>query len=160
MEDPGIEQYLQTHEIDVPEDLFAEELRLLLIEDAHSEQYRSFWDREFRFRSEEEKSAAYENLRKLAFRRVKAELLMKEIIERERFEVTPAELTGEAERIAQSQGVTLEQIKDFFGEDLSMLRRDVINRKAEQYMRALGEEEAVQNAVTLKNHNRTGGAEK
>lgn len=144
MEDPGIEEYLQTHEIDVPQDLFEEELRLLLIEDAHSAQYRSFWDREFPFPSAEEKRVAYENLKKIAFRRVKTELLTQEIIKQENFKVTAEELTEEAERIAQSQGVTMEQIKDFFGEDLAMLKRDVLTRKAEQYMRTMGSEQTDQ----------------
>lgn len=137
MADTVIEKYVQAQEIDVPEDMFDEELRLLLIEEAHRAQYSSFVTGEYRILTPEEKSEAYEELKKIAFQNVKTELVIKNIIEAQRFEVTKEELEEEAFGISERQNVTLEQIKDFFGEDLSALRRDVLAKKAEKYIRSL-----------------------
>jgi FKBP-type peptidyl-prolyl cis-trans isomerase (trigger factor) len=137
MSDTVIEKYVQAQEIDVPEDLFEEELRLLLIEEAHRAQYSSFVTGQYRILTPEEKSEAYEELKKIAFQNVKTQLVIKNIIEVERFDVTKEELEEEAIGISERQGVTLEQIKDFFGEELSALRRDILEKKAEKYIRSL-----------------------
>lgn len=137
MSDAVIEKYVQAQEIDVPEDLFEEELRLLLIEEAHRAQYSSFVTGQYRILTPEEKSEAYEELKKIAFQNVKTQLVIKNIIEAERFDVTKEELEEEAIGISERQGVTLEQIKDFFGEELSALRRDILEKKAEKYIRSL-----------------------
>lgn len=137
LSDTVIEKYVQAQEIDVPEDLFEEELRLLLIEEAHKAQYSSFVTGQYRILTPEEKSAAYEELKIIAFQNVKTQLVIKNIIEAERFDVTKEELEEEAIGISERQGVTLEQIKDFFGEELSALRRDILEKKAEKYIRSL-----------------------
>lgn len=136
MEDAGIEKYIDAQDIDVPQNLFEEELRLLLLEEAHRAQYGSFKTREFRILTSEEKSEAYEVLKKLAYRNVKTELVIKNVIETQGFEVTMEELKEEARGISERQGVTLDQIKDFFGEDLTALRFDIQVKKAENYMRS------------------------
>jgi len=51
--------------------------------------------------------------------------------------VTREELEEEALGISERQNVTMEQIKDFFGEELSALRRDILAKKAEKYIRSL-----------------------
>ncbi|WP_160319122.1 hypothetical protein [Youngiibacter fragilis] len=137
MADTVIEKYVQAQEVDVPEDMFEEELRLLLIEEAHRAQYSSFLTGEFRILTPEEKSEAYEALKKIAYLNIKTELVIKNIIEDQHIEVTKEELEEEAYGISLRQNVTLEQIKDFFGEDLSALRQDVLAKKAEKYIRSL-----------------------
>lgn len=137
MSDTVIEKYVQAQEIDVPEDLFEEELRLLLIEEAHRAQYSSFVTGQYRILTPEEKSEAYEELKKIAFQNIKTQIVIKNIIEAERFDVTKEELEEEAIGISERQGVTLEQIKDFFGEELSALRHDILEKKAEKYIRSL-----------------------
>jgi FKBP-type peptidyl-prolyl cis-trans isomerase (trigger factor) len=137
MENNGIEKYIDSQEIDVPRDLFEEELRLLLIEEAHRVQYGSFVTGQYEILTPEEKRDSYEELKKIAYRNVKAELLIKNIIETQRFEVTREELEEEALGISERQNVTMEQIKDFFGEELSALRRDILAKKAEKYIRSL-----------------------
>lgn len=134
-----IEKYADSQEIDVPRDLFEEELNQLLIEEAHRAQYASFAAGEFRVLTQEEKKEAYEQLRKMAFRNVKMELLIKNIIETQHFEVTLEELEEEAKAISERQGVTVAQIKDFLGEDLTLLKHDLLNKKAERYMQNLGD---------------------
>ena len=43
--------------------------------------------------------------------------------------VSPEELLAEAEAMAERQGTTVEEIKRFFGQDLSLLERDVRENK-------------------------------
>ena len=136
MADTGIEKYVRAAQIDVPKDLFEAELDLLLLEDAHRAQYNSFFTGEFKILSPEEKKEAYEELKKIAYWNVKTELAIKQVIETEDFKVTPEDLAEAALGISQRQGVTLEQIRDFFGEELSALRRDILVKKAEDFMRS------------------------
>ena len=136
MADTGIEKYVRAAQIDVPQDLFEAELDLLLIEHAHRAQYGSFFTGEFKILSPEEKTEAYEELKKIAYWNVKTELAIKQVIETEDFKVTPEDLAEAALGISQRQGVTLEQIRDFFGEELSALRRDILVKKAEDFMRS------------------------
>lgn len=140
MAETGIEQYVRAQEIDVPQDLFEEELRQLLIEDAHRAHYSSFVTGQIRILTPEEKSEAYDALKKIAFDHVKTELVMKQIIETQCFEVTQEELEEEALGISRRQGVTVEQIRDFLGEDLSALRHDILHKKAADYVRSLSDD--------------------
>lgn len=71
-----------------------------------------------------------EEIRAEAHRQVKTELLLKQIIAQEQFEVTQEELEAEAHAMAHRQQIPVERVFDFFGKDLSLLKSDLLIRKA------------------------------
>ena len=58
---------------------------------------------------------------------------MRDLVKRLGLTVSRGELEDEAIALAQREGTSLEDVKRFFGEDLSMLERDVLNRKAREW---------------------------
>jgi trigger factor len=61
---------------------------------------------------------------------LKTEIILRGIIDAERFEVTMDELETAAQDIADREKITLEMVKDFLGENLEALRNDLLIRKA------------------------------
>ena len=56
--------------------------------------------------------------------------MLEKILREQPLPVTREDLEAEAEAIAQRQGTTVEALRRFFEEDLSMLQRDLKQRKA------------------------------
>lgn len=78
----------------------------------------------------EEMAERLKELENSAIRQVKLELVLEAIIGKEQLEVTHEELGEEAKAISIRQSIPLEEIQSFFGEDLAMLGRDILNKKA------------------------------
>jgi FKBP-type peptidyl-prolyl cis-trans isomerase (trigger factor) len=60
---------------------------------------------------------------------VKEPLVLKDLTKKLDIAVTPEELLAEGEAIAERQNSTLDEVKRFFGKDLTFLERDVRERK-------------------------------
>lgn len=86
----------------------------------------------------EEVQAYQKGLPEEAARRVRARCVVERIIHDRGITVTSEELTSEAQALARRQSLTLEQVKDFMGEDLAPLRRELMERKAIEFARSAG----------------------
>ncbi|MGI6070841.1 MAG: hypothetical protein ACOYBE_10485 [Blautia sp.] len=71
-----------------------------------------------------------EEMKEAALRELQLESLAKAVIKEENITVTEEEVQAEARRIAGRQNVTLDMLKGFFGENLSAIRRDLLENKA------------------------------
>ena len=72
-------------------------------------------------------------MEKEAYFTVKSRLVLKELIASRKFSVTRRELEAEALAMARRQNTTVEMIKRFFGEEMELLERDLLERKAMDY---------------------------
>lgn len=65
---------------------------------------------------------------------LRAEQVIQSIIESEHLSVTREELLDEAVKMARRQNVPIDEVKQFFGEDLQLLERDVLQKKARDFI--------------------------
>lgn len=130
MDEAAIREYIERYDIEVPESAVENELQYITLEMKHRMQYSALTGGGPRLGARAELEAQAEELRRAAYYEAKSELVIKDIIAKQGFTVTKAELEAEAEAMAARQGTTVEMIKSFFGEDLAMLERDVKITKA------------------------------
>lgn len=123
-------QYVETYELDVPEELVENELQYIIAEMRHRMQYDTFTGGQPHLFVEMELEQRMDDMRAAALYEAKSDLVMKELLNRHGFTATKEELEAEAAAMAERQRATVDMIKDFFGEDLAMLERDVKERKA------------------------------
>ena len=122
--------FVNQYEIDVPEELVENELNYITLEMKHRMQYDTLTGGGHHFFAQAELDAQADELRQAALFEAKSSLVMKELLAQHDFPVTPQELQEEAQAMAKRQNATVDMIKTFFGEDLSMLARDIKERKA------------------------------
>lgn len=122
-------QFVEDYDIEVPETKIENEMNWICTQMRHQMQYDMLTGKETHLVPEMELQQQEEEIRKQAVYEVKSELVMKEVMRIHNFSVTKEELESEAEAIAKRQNTTVEMIKGFFGEDLAMLERDILERK-------------------------------
>ena len=81
-----------------------------------------------------DKESLAEDVRQQVIREEKIRKIQLQVIALEGLCVTDAELLRAAEDLAAREGATVEMIKQFMGENLDMLRSDVLRQKAEQFL--------------------------
>ena len=135
-EDALLEAVLRTHDVEVPQDLVDDEVRMMVLELNHRLKYESLTSGRYAGLTQAEMADRMEEFRKEAFKLVKTRLVLKRIIEAEHLEVTREELEEEARAISIRQQMPIEMVKDLFGEDLEPLREDLLVRKAIDSMSA------------------------
>jgi len=115
--------------ISVPDEAVEAEHALLLAEFKHRLTYDSMATGRplYQYEGLEEQLEA---LKSEAVFHVKAKLVLDDVIERENLSVSAEELEEEGRAVARRQGMTLEQVKDLLGAGLGMLKRDLLERKA------------------------------
>lgn len=123
-------KFVEDYEIEVPEELVENELQYITLEMRHRMQYDTLTGGRPHIFARMELEQQADELRKAAFYEAKSDLVMKALLKQHGFTVTREELEVEAAAMAQRQNSTVEMIKNFFGEDLAMLERDVKERKA------------------------------
>ena len=121
--------YVAAYPIDVPEDAIREEMRLIEMDLRHRMQYDRLTGGGLHLFPSLELEKQADDLRAAAVFEAKSPLVLRELTAKLDFEVTQEELEEEARRMAERQGTTVDSIKSFFGADLAMLRRDVLERK-------------------------------
>lgn len=82
----------------------------------------------------EEIEARTDAITEEARRDIKTEMLLTDIIKKEKLDVTGEELEAEASAVAARQNMPVEMVKDFMGSDLEMLRKDILVRKAVDFL--------------------------
>lgn len=123
-------RFVESRDIDVPEDAVENELNFMMLDMRHRMQYDTLTGGGYHFNARAELAEQEEELRALARFEVKSGLVMKALLAERQFTVTQEELEAEAEAMARRQNTTVELIRTFFGGDLAMLERDVKERKA------------------------------
>lgn len=129
-----IRAFVEAYEIEVPADKVENELGFIMSQIRHNMQYEAMAGGKLHLDPWAELEAQREELEKIAYYEVKQELVIKDIIAREDFTVTAEELEAAAAGMAERQDCSVDMIRRFFGEDLTMLERDVMNRKAEDWI--------------------------
>ena len=123
-------QFVANYEIDVPESAIQNELEYIKAAMRHAMTYDTLSGGESHPFLQLELEEQASELRAVAEFEAKAPLVLKAIIAGQAIDVTPEELESEARAVAARQATTVEAIKQFFGENLCMLRRDVLENKA------------------------------
>lgn len=135
-EDALLEAVLKSHDVEVPQNLVDDEVRMMALELSHRLRYESLASGRYAGFTQAEMAGRMEEFREEAFKLVKTRLVLKRIIEAEHLEVTREELEEEAKAISIRQQMPIEMVKDFFGEDLGPLREDLLVRKAIDFINA------------------------
>ena len=132
----AIRKFIERYQITVPQEAVEEEYQVILMDLRHRMTYASMAGGP-QLNPLEQRAALEdmkEELEQTAYYNVKEELVMKELLEKEEFAVSPEEVQHFAENMAQKQNTTMEMIQKFFGEDLSMLVQDVKRQKVEDWI--------------------------
>lgn len=130
MKEEILEKVLNANDIEVPQNLVDEEVAMMVLELNHRMKYESLASGAYLDFTQEDKEARLEELKSEAFTQVKTRLVLKGIIEAENFVVTEEELLEEAQAMSIRQQISVEMVKGFLGEDLALLKGDLLVRKA------------------------------
>ncbi|MBN1317324.1 MAG: hypothetical protein JXA42_17710 [Anaerolineales bacterium] len=128
--DAIIEKILEANDIEAPQDLVDYETRMMAVELYKNRQYERMLSGEDLGFMPDDMADHMEALSKKAFKQVKTRLILEGIIEAENLQITQEELEAEAKAIAVRQQTPVEAVKDFLGEDLALLKDDLLVRKA------------------------------
>ncbi|MBQ9058620.1 MAG: hypothetical protein IJ125_05515 [Atopobiaceae bacterium] len=121
--------YVLAYDIEAPQDEVEEELYRIRADLKHRMVYEQMSGGEAHYFPEAELDAQKDELVEAAIFEVKEQRVLKDLAQKLSIEVTPEELLAEGEAIAKRQGSTLDEVKRFFGEDFTLLERDVRDRK-------------------------------
>jgi len=86
--------------------------------------------------TQEDRDEYWAEFNREAFKLVKTRLVIQGIIDEEKFTLSKDELEAEAEAIATRQQTSIDEVKKFLGEDLEMLKKDLLVRKAIDFVYA------------------------
>ena len=125
--------FVEAYDVDVPESAVENELEYLKLAMRHNMQYDRMTGGDVHLFPGRELAQQEEELHAAALFEAKEPLVLKRIIAEQGFEVAPEELEDEAVALAERQGSTIEMVKKFFGDDLKLLERDVLERKAKDW---------------------------
>lgn len=136
LKDVIIDMILEANDIDVPQDMVDEEVAMMIVEHRHRMKYESMASGSYYDFLQDDLTDRMEAFREEAFKLVKTGLIFKGIIYAEGLEVTKGELEEEAKAMAARQQVPVEKVKDFLGEDMELLKKDLLIRKAVDFVYA------------------------
>ena len=126
-------RFVFDYDIDVPEEAIQNELAFVELSLRHGMQYDRLTGGDMHLFPGRELAEQEDEMRQAALFEAKEPRVLKAIIAAQGFQVTPEELLAEAEAVAQRQRSTVDELKRFFGDDLGMLKRDVLERKAREW---------------------------
>lgn len=130
LEEAVLDKLADLNEIEVPQSKVDNEVNGKVLELYQKLRYDSLMTGNPHFFIHQEVEEQMEEIRAEAYRQVKTDLLLQGIIAQEQLEVTREELEAEAHAMAQRQQIPVERVFDFFGNDLSLLKGDLLVRKA------------------------------
>lgn len=122
--------FVDAYDIEVPQEAIDNELAYIELDMKHRMQYDRLSGGGMHLFPERELQQQADELRAAAVFEAKAPRVVKDIIAKREITATREELEAEAVAMAERQGSTIEMVKRFFGEDLALLERDVLERKA------------------------------
>lgn len=133
-EEEKIRRFVMEYSIEVPKQAVENELNYIRMEMRHRMNYDTLTGGGHHLDPYGELEQMKDQLYQAAYFEAKYDLVIKDIIARQNFSITREELEEEAAAMAQRQHSTVDLVRRFFGEDLSMLEKDVKRRKAEQWI--------------------------
>jgi len=136
LKDKILEKVLEANDIEVPQDLIDDEVRMMVLEMNHRMKYESLATGASLDFTQEDLDARLEEFKAEAFKLVKTRLVLKGIIAAENLKVSKEELEKEAKALSVRQQMPVEMVKDFLGEDLELLKDDLLVRKAIDFVQA------------------------
>lgn len=116
--------------LEVPPEAVEQELELLILEEKQRMQYETLTGAAMHLHPQLELEEAMDDLRRQAQCTAKEALVLRTLLAEQEFSLTPQELEAEAEALAQRRNTTVEELRRFLGQELSLLRRDLLERKA------------------------------
>ena len=123
-------EYVFDYDIAVSGEVIEREIKYIELDLRHRMQYDKLSGGDDHFFPEQEIADQANEIRKAAIFEAKEPLVLAKIIALYEIDVTSEELEIEAKKVAHRQGTSIESVKRFFGDDFSMLRRDIVERKA------------------------------
>ena len=137
LDDQTIDALIEKFGIAIDEQAVAEEAELRAQQRLHALKYEGLRTGSFADYYRAAFQGAPDDALEEARRAVALEALIKQVIESHGIVATPEELEAEATRIAEAEGASPAMVRRFFGEDLGLLRRDVVERKAYEILTTL-----------------------
>lgn len=135
-EDAILDKILEASDIEVPQALVDEEVRMMVFELNHRMKYDGLATGAYIGLTQDEQAERLAVFKREASKLVKTRLVLRSIIQAEKLEVTEAELEEEAKALAVREQMPIEMVKDFLGEDLEPLKEDLLVRKAIDFINA------------------------
>lgn len=123
-------QYVLDYDIDVPEEKIKNEYDFIVLDMKHRMQYDTLTTGTRHPDVQGELEAQKEEIMKAAIFEAKSNLVLKDVIKKQNFTVTPDDLQAKAQSMIEKEHTTMEMIKRFFGDDLSGLSSDILKEKA------------------------------
>lgn len=132
----AIRKFVRSYDIQVPRELVEEEYHMCVMDMKHKLVYGQMMGSHQMNPMEQAEALkdSQEELMEVAYLSVKEDLVMKDVLAKGNFTVTPEELQQHAEAMAKRQNTTIDMVKRFFGEDFSLLAGDVKRQKAEDWI--------------------------
>jgi FKBP-type peptidyl-prolyl cis-trans isomerase (trigger factor) len=127
--DEAWRRFVEDYDIEVPPEAIEDERRLVELDLRHRMQYDRLTGGDAHVFPSQELAEQEEELERTALFEAKEPLVLRALQERLQLTVTDEELESEAAALAERNGTTVATVRRFFGDDLSMLSRDVINQK-------------------------------
>lgn len=133
MNDPKLDQLIAESDIQVPQEAVEEEAKMLAMEWLHQQQYEALrtGDYSYMYQSREDRQ---EEFQAQALRRLQIQRLVDGVITRKSIQITQEELEEEAQAMAKRMDIGMDMVRSFFGDDFGMLKRDLQERKALDFL--------------------------
>jgi FKBP-type peptidyl-prolyl cis-trans isomerase (trigger factor) len=128
--DEAWHRFVEDYDIEVSPEAIENERRLIELDIRHRMQYDRLTGGDAHVFPSQELADQEEELTRAATFEAKEPLVLRALQEQLQLTVTDEELEAEAAALAERNGTSPEAVRGFFGDDLSMLRRDVLRRKA------------------------------
>jgi len=128
-----IEKIASLNHICIDESALAAEVELMKLELRHRLQYEQMATGIVDY-SGESLEARFASLREEAEQQLKANAVIEGVIAAEQFTLAREELETEAAAIAKRKNIPFEMVKGFFGEDLSLIKKDLLVDKALRFL--------------------------
>lgn len=131
-----IDKIVDASDIEVPQSMVDDEVTRMVCELSQHLKYQAMQSGDYSYLLRNDMADRMEEMKEEAVRQLKTKLVLEGIIEAENLEVTKEELEKEAKAISERQQMSIEMVKDFFGEELAPLKDDLLVRKAIDFVYA------------------------
>lgn len=134
LEEAALQQLVKCNTFEVPGELLRQEISMMMLELNHRMKYESLISGIYPDMDPEEMQQRYADIEAEAQKQVKLELILNHIIETEGLTATREELNKEAVYIAERQKLPVDMVKDFFGEDMKLIEKEILVKKAIKFV--------------------------
>jgi len=130
LKDMLIDKLIESVDFDLAQTVYENDVKMLAHGLGQQMKYEAMARGEFLNPLDEGMDNRMREIEEEVVKQLKAELLLNAIIQAERLDVTREELEEGAKAISIRQKMSVEMVKDFLGDDLAALRKDMLTKKA------------------------------